>query len=692
MTERDIRERDILVAPNEYAYVQDLTKGHIVLYVGPTKISLSNTERMILLRDGRFVPVERDDVRQGVLPFVEATSAQYVVLENPPVDESLTPTPGANTAVSLRSGRKVVVPGPTEFPLWPGQRAQVVDGHSLRQDEFLVARVYDDTFDDTLPPIGSEMIVRGTERSFYVPKSGIEVVPHKGQYVRKAWRMDRSCGLHLRVVAPFEATEGDQLPPGSYASGQDVFLWGREGYFFPTESTVVLDRVVAIPLAENEGIYVRDRSTGAVRIVEGPTAFLPDPTKETVLQRALTQAQVARFGAEARSDRVPAVYVPPSTAVMVVAKDRREVVTGPRTRLLGYDEDLEQLTLSTGRPKTDAELLSTCFLRIEGNKVSDVIAVETADHVELSVALSYRVSFVGDPQRWFNVKDYVGLLCDHVSSIIRGVGRGVSLEDFYTRGTSIVRDAVLGARSEEGQNAAEGRPEAPRRGRREGRNFEENGMWVYDVEVLALEVLDPEVDGLLSSAQRMAIVSEIGRKKQALRLGDEQLTEQVSRAIFEAKAKTFAAQVDLERADREAKLAAARTKLDLDHFETVERATHDAEAFSIRSRARLAESEAEAAIDKTRLDAQAAAFREQMEALAPELVATLRTLGNQSLARDLSMHLSPLAILGGDSVADVAERLLDRLPLALGSVGGDDDRRGIASVVAALPKSEDAAE
>jgi major vault protein len=44
MPERDIRERDILVASNEFAYVQDLTKGDIVLYVGPTKISLSNRD------------------------------------------------------------------------------------------------------------------------------------------------------------------------------------------------------------------------------------------------------------------------------------------------------------------------------------------------------------------------------------------------------------------------------------------------------------------------------------------------------------------------------------------------------------------------------------------------------------------------------------------------------------------------
>ena len=56
MADRDVRERDILVAANEFAYVQDLTKGDIVLYVGPTKISLSNTERLVDLRNDRFVP------------------------------------------------------------------------------------------------------------------------------------------------------------------------------------------------------------------------------------------------------------------------------------------------------------------------------------------------------------------------------------------------------------------------------------------------------------------------------------------------------------------------------------------------------------------------------------------------------------------------------------------------------------
>ena len=56
-----------------------------------------------------------------------------------------------------------------------------------------------------------------------------------------------------------------------------------------------------------------------------------------------------------------------------------------------------------------------------------------------------------------------------------------------------------------------------------------------------------------------------------------------------------------------------------------------------------------------------------MAALAPELVATLKTLGHQQLATELAKSASPLAILGGESVTDVVERLLGALPLGADS-------------------------
>ena len=71
------------------------------------------------------------------------------------------------------------------------------------------------------------------------------------------------------------------------------------------------------------------------------------------------------------------------------------------------------------------------------------------------------------------------------------------------------------------------------------------------------------------------------------------------------------------------------------------------------------------------MEARVAAFRDQMAALAPELVATLKTLGNQTLAAELSKNASPLAILGGESVTEVVERLLGALPVGVaGQVRG----------------------
>lgn len=656
MSDRDVRERDILVAPNEFAYVQDLTKGDIVLYVGPTKISLSNTERLIHFRGGRFVPVT-DDQGAGVHKLIEARSSQYIVLENPPKDPEVKPVKGANYAVELQNGRKVVVPGPAQFPLWPGQRAEVLDGHELRQDQYLVVRVYDVVPGDD-SPIGTEKIIRGTEVSFYIPTTGLEVVPDRdGRYVRKAWRLDPNIGLHLRVVKSFEAGEGDQLPPGQYTAGQDLFLSGREGFFFPTSSVEVIEVVEPTPLAEKEGIYVRRFDTGAISTVEGPTRYLPDPTREEIVDREIDDEIAELYGiANWEPERALSIYVPPSTAVMVMAKNRREVVVGPQTRILEYDEELEVLTLSTGRPKSDERLLSTCFLQIEGNKVSDVVKVKTADHVELEVLLSYRVSFTGDADKWFNVKNYVGLLCDHLGSISRAAARSTSIEAFHASSAGVLRDAILGPRGDSGG--------------REGRHFEENGLWVYDVEVLDVRILDADVERMLCDAQRRAIVSEITRKQQQLRLGDEKLKESVNQEIYLAQMATLERVVELEGRSRDAELARAQTRVDLGRLEKVSAATHDAEASEIRSRAENEDAERRAEIERRRLEARAASFRAQMESLQPELIATLKTMGNQELAAALSKNLSPLAILGGDSVADVATRLLEKLPLG-GPKNGD---------------------
>ncbi len=645
----DTRERDILVASNEYAYVQDLTKGDIVLYVGPTKISLSNTERLVDYQNGRFLPIRADE-GNAVATFVSATSSQYIVLENPPKDPGVKPVKGNNSAVELRIGRKVVVPGPSSFPLWPGQRARVVDGHSLREDEYLIVRVYE-TNEVTQHPIGTETIVRGTDTSFYVPTTGLEAVATQSGYVRKARRLRRGKGLHLRVVKSFDvavgdvplrgsvdAVEGDTLPLGHYEAGQDIFIADREGFFFPTASVEVVSEISAIPLGEREGVYARDIASGRIETVTGPINYLPDPTRVEIVARSIDDDRADLYGVPRDRDvtRALSIHVPSSFAVLVTAKNKREVVRGPQTRVLDYDEDLEVLELSTGKPKSQERTLRTCFLQTDGNKVSDVLRVKTGDHNEVEVVVSYRVSFVGleHAERWFNVKDYVGLLCDHAGSLLRAAARACSIEAFYQNSTDVLRSAILGEKRE-------GEP-------RPGRHFEENGMWIYDVEVLDVRILDPEVQVLIGGAQRNAIVADVSRRQELLRLETERLKEQVRRAICDEQAQTMVAEQARVEKKRAVDLATAESA---------------AAVVGVSDAARIASKERENEVERKMLDARVAAFREQMAALAPELVSTLKTLGHQQLAMELTKSASPLAILGGESVTDVVERLLGALPI-----------------------------
>lgn len=705
MAERDVRERDILVAPNEYAYVQDLTKGDISLYVGPTKISLSNTERLVEYYEKRFVPVRGEEGGLGVKPFVTASSSQYIILENPPKDPNVKPAKGANYSIELLMGRKVVVPGPAAFPLWPGQVATVIAGHELREDNYLVVRVYD-CAEGITDPIGTEKIIRGTDVSFYIPETGFEVVPEMGAYVRRAvtlldgeycillapngkrhyhrgpsvvfpnpmeefvqrqgdrvfqaYQLRKNCGLHVRVVKDFEASGDERVPAGRYTAGQELFLKDLEGLFFPDENLEVVAEVTAIPIAEKEGVYVREIETGRVTTETGPKNYLPDPRRVDVISRTLDNETVRLYGLSSKPARAVSIYIPPSYAVLVIGRNKREVVKGPQTRILGYDEDLEVLRLSTGTPKSDEVLLSTCFLLIDGNKVSDVVRVKTRDHVELEVTLSYRVSFISSPEeseKWFNVKNYVSLLCDHLGSIVRGAVRATTIDAFHSSSTEVIRTAILGEKRGDEKRA--------------GRYFSENGMLVYDVEVLEVRILDSDVNRLLSGAQLRAIEFEVNNKQEQMRLSSEQLKEEVNRQIYVAQMASIEQALALEEARKSIALARASLSVETDRLETVGKAQNRAEAMEVSTTAEAAASKRQLELDLRRQEAAVTAFKEQMQALAPDLITTLKVLGEQQMAAELTRNLSPLAILGGGSVAEVVERLLKGLPIGINLRDGE---------------------
>ncbi len=781
MEERRPRERELVLAPNEYAYILDTTKGHINCYVGPNKTSLAQTDQPVLFNADtkRFEPAPEIDL--AVQLFATAPAGFYMVLKNPAKDGAH-PKPGlASGSVDLDVGRKVVLHGPQSFALWPGQMARIVTGHRLRTNQYLVIHIYDAALanadkaavlgavaapaDAAFSP-GEKRIIKGSDVMWYLPPNGVEVIPDaRGSYVRDAVTLQRLeycvlvgedgkkktvrgeavvfpspeqrffeengnrkfraielsevTGLHVKVIAPYVDDDGT-----ARVEGEELFITGKNKIYFPREEHAVVrtgagDVHHAVAIPAGEGRYVLNRLSGEIGLKPGPVMFLPDPRREVITRRVLGDGECAllfpgneealaqnrslkRGGAPApvlplkKEAPAPAPvkaaaregldafarsFTPPRTitldtkydgavsidvwsgyAVQIVDKTLgRRVVRGPATVLLEWDETLEALALSTGTPKSTAKTLRTAFLKIAGNQVSDLVEVTSSDLVKASVSVKYRVSFEGDDARWFAVDNYVKLLCDHASSLIKAVARGTPIRRLRAELAGVVRDTVLGKKAD---------------GPRPGLAFAENGMRVTDVEVLELDVIDDAVNDLLDEAQLAAIKSAVDVAEKEAALADRRRIGEIERQLLRAEheTRTLKAELDAEREERAALLEeqrlAARALLaqhkreaDLKDAELDGQVrTKMLEVRALESAADVDERTRKQALDLALLREQVEAAVRQASAFSPELIAAVTRLGDAQLLSSLSANFGELAAVEGRGLLETARKFLDFVP------------------------------
>ena len=215
ITEREReKEREMVLPPNNYCLILDATKGNINVYVGPSKTAISDSDRPVIFDEEtkRFKQVPLD---KAVKSFATAPEGWYLVLKNPSANDK---QPNAGSASSLGDngllvGRKVNLPGPRSFPLWPGQMIKVIQGHRLRSNQYLMVRVYDEeaakknlgeavvkTTGESIGEqlikeedliVGKVIVIKGTDVSFYIPPTGIEVLKIGGSYIQEAVTLER---------------------------------------------------------------------------------------------------------------------------------------------------------------------------------------------------------------------------------------------------------------------------------------------------------------------------------------------------------------------------------------------------------------------------------------------------------------------------------------------------------------------
>jgi len=767
--------RDLVLPQGTYVLVQDGSNGQVDVIVGPNKTAMQETDKPVIYdpQTRRFNKV--GNALEAVRSFSTANEGEYVVLHNPSTNSKEHPGKGRNTdSIELSIGNKINLTGPKSFALFPGQFAEIISGHQLKSNEYLVVRVYNEdsakaNFDKAIVKAveGSEkkkaqiqkeelingklFIIKGTEVSFYIPPTGIEVVKDVTSYVRKAVTLERleycilldqngnkryvkgpdvvfpepteefigqngnnkfralelndNMGIYIKVIADYE----------DHKAGDELFITGKEQkIYYPQPEHAVIkygDQIIhyAIAIPAGEGRYILDKNLGAVSTVKGPKMFLPDPRKEVVVRRILDDKQVelfypgnlealeynralqgvmdtledddssrsfsnsgryfsANFGGNEKShaalgevldlglldsttlsrsrsttksamtrsskftkprtitldtkyEGVVSMNIWPGYAMQIVKKNGdREVVNGPKVVLLEYDETLEVLELSTGKPKSDNNLMRTVYLQTSNNIVSDLIEVETKDSVSVSIRLSYRVNFKEDAAtKWFSVSNYVKLLTQHLRSVVRNSVKKHTIEDFNNNATDIIRDIVLGAKE----------------GKREGKFFEENGMNVYDVEVLNIKIGDDNIARMLKDSQYNTVEKNLLIAKEEKNLEYIKKTEGIKREKIKEEASTDEQRMVsmLEKIQNEAKAELEKLKNEESNQKTLNKITDD-----IISREKKTKEMVLAHLSKE-ADIEIKKIEKKMAAVTPGLIEAITSLGTVSLSEILAKNL-----------------------------------------------------
>lgn len=519
-------------------------------------------------------------------------------------------------------------------------------------------------------PIGEELFITGNEQMIYYPRPEHAMIQYDGKYMHHAIAIPEGEGRYIlnRLTGEIKTIRGPQmyLPDPRKEVVVKRKLTAKEcSLIYPGNKEVLAynEELNDSRMSRMANRGMVDKSLDDAYSTSNQEATLAIFEANANISRGTSYTKPRTITLDTKFDGVVGVNVWTGYAINVVSKTgKREVVVGPQTRLLDYDETLEAMELSTGRPKTTDYLLSTAYLRVENNKISDLINVQTKDFVDVNIKVSYCVDFLEEyKNKWFSVENYVKYLCDRERSLLKREAKQHNIEDFYTNVSDIVRKIALNIPDEGAENVD----------RTEGRLFKENGMLVRDVEVLSVSV-ESNVARILNEHQEEMI-------RNTLELSDAEKRNSIAKKLAEyenaeAKLKSerdmyrlelknlyetqqLKNEEELAAAKREQAKAEKQAEADLQELQD---AIHKAklERDKAIENARLNIERQMAAIEKGKQKAYAETVEKIMGSISEDLVAAMTSKANNDMLETVTKAMSPYAISKGESVVDVTNKLL----------------------------------
>jgi major vault protein len=533
---------------------------------------------------------------------------------------------------------------------------------------------------------GDELFITGKETAIYFPREEHSLVRYDGRdkhfavavpagearYVmnRKTGEIRMMAGPAMLLPSPVdEVIVRRALSEAEcqtwYPGNDEVLAYNRSLRQLATASPTTRAGVVS------EGDVQRSqKGRSAVPAAQAVAMDASSVSRDTraivgdVLERGSNFTQPRTLVFNTKFEGVPSVNVWVGYAVMVVdKKGGRRVEQGPKNLLLQYDETLEVIELSTGRPKTDDKLIRTVYLRVLNNKVSDICEVETLDHVRVTLEYSMRVNFEGEHNRWFEVENYVKFLCDHVRSVLKGQIKKHTIESFYANSVDLIRDIIIGKQDDKGARA--------------GMKFVENGMRVSDVEVLAVVIGDDGIAQLLHQAQHEAVESNITLMRAQRQLEVVKKQEQITQQTAEAKTETKKRMTELETEELSARLRVVLSQIASEiqqHEERKKAVVAKNAALDADQAAALGREKAQAEVklgvardeQKLRLEAlkvEAQTIIERFQAAQGGFSEALLALSNHDTLVKIAEAMSVQNFVGGKTLTDVVDKIFAGTPL-----------------------------
>ncbi|KAK3703611.1 hypothetical protein QZH41_019149 [Actinostola sp. cb2023] len=485
----------------------------------------------------------------------------------------------------------------------------VVDITTINNRQYCV--IMDPIGKDGKPQLGQKKLVKGEKSFFLMPGEKLE------HGIQDIFVLGEDEGLILKAHEAFvdRAQDDEDADKGKGVVRKPGDRWMIRGpsEYIPPVEVEVCDRRKAIPLDNNEGIYVRDIKTGKVRAVCGQSYMLTHDEelwqkelppaveelltggKDPVADRGTRSSNAdGAYAKQRNKTRVITYRVPHNAAVQIYdyKEKKARVIFGPELVMLGPDEQFTQLSLSGGKPKKPNVIKALCLL-LGPDFCTDIVVVETADHARLSLQLSYNWHFDASDKgekeaaKLFSVPDFVGDSCKAIASRIRGAVAGVQFDDFHKNSAKIIRASVFGL--DENHKV------------RNRFSFPANKLSITSVDIQSVEPVDQRTRDSLQKSVQLAIEITTNSQEATARHEAERLEQEAKGRLERQK---IADEAEAERSRKEL--------LELQAQSAAVESTGQAKA-EAQSRAEAARIEGEAAVQQAKLNAEASEIQAESE-------------------------------------------------------------------------------